>query len=192
MTEWVYKVTPAKANFHDTGHIAVAQLFLCRPMNHLEKGKLVRTAFVTDVTLRDTLHLYYLKRGKLIGTIGSFEITARRNHPHPDWFIEERFGAAVTVNENKLRRRRMGSSTAVAGGTGAAAALVALLETAKYKREPPDKYFVGWCLRKLDQLTPTYDRGWFPAGSQAFIARLPASAAPGSALQAQGTPRKRP
>ena len=109
MTEWVYKVTPTKANVDDTDDIAVAQLFLCRPMNHLEKGRPVNTAFVTNVAIGHTLHLYYLNRGRLIRTIGSFEVVARRDHPRANQFVATQVGASVTVNENKLRRRRKGA-----------------------------------------------------------------------------------
>ncbi|HWZ89122.1 MAG TPA: hypothetical protein VNW92_09740, partial [Polyangiaceae bacterium] len=162
MTEWVYKVTPTKANVDDTDDIAVTQLFLCRPMNHLEKGRLVNTAFVTNVAVGDILHLYYLDGGKLRRTIGSFEVVAGRDHPRADQFVATRVGASVTVNENRLRRRRKGASTKVPGGAGSASALVALLEEAGYPRDPVDGSFVGWCLRQLDRPTPPYDRGWFP------------------------------
>ena len=87
MTEWFYKVVPAKAGFEDTRLLAKKSGFVCRPA-HQKSGALFPEG--KGPALGDTLHFYFVPGRQAPRAIGAYEITAAEGHPHA-----ARFGAGV-------------------------------------------------------------------------------------------------
>lgn len=125
MTEWFYKVVPAKAGFEDTRLLAKKSGFLCRSA-HGKSESIVDE--VKGPVLGDLIHFYFVEQRRNPRAIGAFEIVGVEGHPHA-----ARFGAQVA--ETALFR---------VTDPGFASQLRAFGE---YKEDPVLKEFTGWLLK---------------------------------------------
>ncbi|HEX7670039.1 MAG TPA: hypothetical protein VF395_10665 [Polyangiaceae bacterium] len=124
MTEWFYKVIPAKAGFEDTRLLAKKSGFLCRTAH--TKSEAVAEE-VRGPAIGDTIHFYFVEQRRSPRAIGAFEIVGVEGHPHAG-----RFGTQVA--ETALFR---------VTDPGFAGQLRAFGE---YKEDPVLKEFTGWLL----------------------------------------------
>jgi hypothetical protein len=83
LSEWFYKLIPAKATYEDTRLLAKKSGFLCRAA-HTQKGALVEE--LRGPVLGDTLHFYFVEQRKPARSLGSFEIVGPDAHEHASWF----------------------------------------------------------------------------------------------------------
>jgi hypothetical protein len=83
VSEWFYKLIPAKATYDDTRLLAKKSGFLCRSA-HTQKGALVEE--LRGPALGDTIHVYFAEQRKTPRSLGSFEIAAPEAHANPAWF----------------------------------------------------------------------------------------------------------
>jgi hypothetical protein len=125
VTEWFYKVVPAKAGFEDTRLLAKKSGFVCRSA-HGKSQSLIEE--VKGPALGDTLHLYFVEQRRSPRAIGAFEIVAPAGHSH-----ESRFGEQVE-----------GTAMFRVTDPGFASQLRAFQE---YEEDPVVKAFTGWLLK---------------------------------------------
>jgi hypothetical protein len=132
MTEWYYKVVPAKAGYNDTRLLAKKSGFLWRSA-HSKNEKLVEE--VRGPAIGDALHFYFVEQRRAPRPLGSFEIVTAEGHPHAAWF-------GAQVDETALFRVTN-------------AGFAAQLRTFKdYHEDPVLKEFTGWLLRAKGDAPP--------------------------------------
>jgi hypothetical protein len=132
VTEWFYKVIPAKAAYDDTRLLAKRDGFLCRSA-HTKNEALVDE--VRGPAIGDTLHFYFVELRRTPRPLGSFEIVGAEGHPHAAWFGAQVEGTALFRVTNP----------------GFASQLRAFGE---YKEDSVLKEFTGWLLKATGATPP--------------------------------------
>jgi hypothetical protein len=132
VTEWYYKLVPAKAAYDDTRLLAKKSGFLCRSA-HSKSEKVVEE--VRGPAIGDTIHFYFVEQRRAPRPVGSFEIVTTEGHPHAAWFGPQ-------VDETALYR---------VTNAGFAAQLRAFKD---YNEDPVFKEFTGWLLRPKGDAPP--------------------------------------
>lgn len=136
MTEWFYKVTPAKAGFEDTKRLAKRDGFLWR-CAHEKDGS--RTPDVGGPATGDTLHVYFLEKHRGPRPLGSFKVVAAEEHAEAARFGEK-------VPESALYR---------VVDAGFASQLSAFDD---YAMDPVLELFTGWLLCPGAAAPPPYEQ----------------------------------
>ena len=132
VTEWFYKLIPAKAAYDDTRLLAKRDGFLCRSA-HTKNEALVDE--VCGPSIGDTLHLYFVEQRRSPRPLGSFLITGAEGHAHAAWF-------GAQVEKTALFR---------VTNPGFASQLRAFGD---YKEDSVLKEFTGWLLKATGTAPP--------------------------------------
>jgi hypothetical protein len=132
VTDWFYKVVPAKAGYDDTRLLAKKSGFLWRSA-HSKSEKLVDE--VRGPAIGDALHFYFVEQRRAPRPLGAFEIVTTEGHPHAAWFGSQVEGTALFRVTNP----------------GFAAQLRAFKD---YVEDPVLKEFTGWLIRPRADAPP--------------------------------------
>ena len=152
VTTWCLKANETRVSLDRTASLADNFGFIARSLFGVNNQR------VTDATVvhaGDTLHFYYVQRGKDVHPIGSFGVVTPELHRRPDLF-----GEAI---------KDTGLFTIVGP------ALVTKLEAMRpgYEPDPVLRVFTGWPVVKWspkDMTTPKYTSALFP-GFRQVLAR---------------------